>query len=150
MVGKRSLRRRRSLLHERKCRRILGLLSDDGFDQRFRSEMIPGAGTEENITKQTYPGLLNCSPRINQNMKYQKPHYCGIWYFFIPYIHICGYVMDIVSIVCWHYNRSYLKGPEIRGYSSVLVRIYREGALKSDSVLIVIRRNVTGYTPVCI
>jgi hypothetical protein len=112
--------------------------------------MIPGADTEENITNKHIRGLHSYSPRTNQNMKYQKPHYCGIWYSFIPYIHICGYVMDIVSIVCWHYNRWYLKGPEIKRYSSVLARICRKGALKADSVLIVIRRNVTGYTPVCI
>ena len=86
----------------------------------------------------------------NQNKKYQKPLSCGVWYFFILSIHICGYVLDIVSMVCWHYNRRYLKGPEIKRYSSVLARICRKGALKADSVLIVIRRNVTGYTPVCI
>ena len=112
--------------------------------------MIPGAGTDENITKQTYPGAAFLQSPDNQNKKYQKPLSCGGWYFFIPSIHICGYVLDIVSAVCWHYNRSYLKGPEIRGYSSVLARICRKGALKADSVLIVIRRNVTGYTPVCI
>jgi hypothetical protein len=113
--------------------------------------MIPGADTEENITKQTYPGLHSCSPRTNQiKTKDTRSRFGGIWYFFIPSIHICGYVLDVVSTAHWFYNRRYLKGPEIREYSSVLARICRKSALKSDSVLIVIRRNFTGYTPVCI
>jgi hypothetical protein len=66
--------------------------------------MIPGADAEEHITKQINPGAASMRPRTNQDMKYQKPPLCGIWYFFIPNIHICEYVMDVVSSVHWLYN----------------------------------------------